>query len=66
MFLDILLTSIALLLVFEGIMPFATPMLWRKTMMTLATQTDRTIRIMGLVSLVSGAVLMYLVHFGVL
>lgn len=57
-----LLIAVALILVIEGIMPFINPAGLRK-MMLLATQMDdNTLRVIGLASMVSGLVLLYLVH----
>lgn len=57
-----LLIAVALILVIEGIMPFMHPAGLRK-MMLLATQMDdNTLRVIGLVSMVSGLALLYLVH----
>ncbi len=63
---EILFSAVALLLVFEGIMPFASPEYWRKMMLRMTSQTDKQIRFAGLISLILGAVLMYLVHAGVM
>jgi uncharacterized protein YjeT (DUF2065 family) len=63
---EIFLTAVALVLVLEGIMPFAAPTMWRRMMVSIATQSDRAIRIVGFISLIAGALLMYLVHSGIL
>lgn len=60
--LPIFLTAIALVLVIEGILPFLAPQAWKRMMFQLASQSDRAIRIIGLISLLLGALLMYLVH----
>ena len=57
-----ILTAIALLLVIEGIVPFLSPGFWREMMLRLSTRSDRVIRIMGFISLLGGAILMFLVH----
>lgn len=64
--LPIFLTAIALVLVIEGILPFLAPLAWKRMMLQLASQSDRAIRIVGLISLLLGALLMYLVHSGIL
>jgi uncharacterized protein YjeT (DUF2065 family) len=57
-----LLTAVALILVIEGIMPFMNPAGLRK-MMLLATQMDdHTLRIIGIASMISGLMLLYLAH----
>lgn len=60
------LTAVALVFVIEGILPFLSPPLWKQFMLRLSMQPDKTIRIMGLTSLLLGTVLMYLVHSGLL
>jgi len=57
-----LLTALALVLVIEGIMPFANPEGLRR-MFTLATQLDNTtLRFIGLSSMCLGLALLYLVR----
>jgi len=63
---SIFLTAIALLLVFEGLMPFIAPKLWRFMMEHMIRQSDHIIRMIGLSCLISGSVLMVLVHSGIL
>ncbi len=57
-----LFTALALVLVIEGIMPFLNPQGWRQTMSTIAQMDDKALRIAGLVSMVVGVVLLYLVR----
>lgn len=54
--------ALALLLVIEGIMPFISPKGLRETLLTMATLSDRTLRIGGLISMVLGVMLLYLVR----
>lgn len=54
---SILLSAIGLLLVFEGILPFLSPPLWRQVMQQMFLQTDRTLRIIGLISMLIGLAL---------
>ena len=60
------LSSIALLLVFEGILPFLSPVQWRRTMMHLAQQPDQALRIFGAISMGLGVILLTLLHSGML
>ena len=46
--------AIALMLIFEGIMPFAAPNRWREMAQVLATVNERSMRLIGLVSMVIG------------
>ena len=56
--------AVALCLVFviEGMMPFISPGQWRKMVLNVAQMDDRSMRIMGLVSMVIGIGLLYLVN----
>lgn len=54
--------ALALLLVIEGIMPFISPKGLRETLLTMASLSDRTMRIGGLISMVLGVMLLYLVR----
>ena len=64
--LDIFLTAIALVLVIEGIMPFASPRAWREMMLRLVSKTDSAIRTTGFVIFIIGVIIMCLVHTGIL
>jgi uncharacterized protein YjeT (DUF2065 family) len=56
------LTALGLLLVMEGIVPFLSPPFWRKVMMQMCQQSDRTLRIIGLVSMLIGLGLVCIAH----
>lgn len=53
------LTTVALVLVIEGILPLLCPECWRKTMSKLLEQQPRTLRLIGLITMLSGVVLLY-------
>ncbi len=57
-----LFAAIALLLVFEGIMPFVNPAKWRQAIRLIAEQPDSALRIMGLTSMLAGAALLYVIR----
>jgi uncharacterized protein len=57
-----LLAAVALYLVLEGVLPFLNPQAMKRMMMTLATLTDRQLRVSGLVSMGAGVLLLYLVR----
>lgn len=57
-----LLVALALLLVIEGLWPFLNPGAMRRALLAVAGQDDRTLRTAGLVSMVLGVVLLYLVR----
>lgn len=54
--------ALCLMLVFEGIIPFLYPQRWRQLVVSLALVNDRQLRITGLLSMLLGAGLLYLIH----
>ncbi|MFP5506978.1 MAG: DUF2065 domain-containing protein [Gammaproteobacteria bacterium] len=60
--LDTLLAALALMLVVEGILPFLSPGGFRRTLQGIGQMDDRSLRITGLVSMLSGVLLLYLVR----
>lgn len=50
------------MLVIEGIMPFLSPDTVRRMIVTMAQMDDRSMRIAGLLSMLAGLGLLYLVH----
>ncbi len=54
--------ALALILVIEGIMPFLNPTGWRKTLRQVSEMEDKTLRIIGLSSMIFGVILLYLVN----
>ena len=61
-FWSIVLTAIALVLVFESIFPFLSPKLWRKLLLKVIERSDASIRFSGFVCLFFGVALMLVVH----
>jgi len=59
---DDLLAALALVLVIEGIVPFVSPASMRRMLETVSQIDDRTLRITGLVSMICGLVMLYLVR----
>ena len=53
--------AFCLMLVLEGIMPFLAPARWRNMASMLAQVDDRSMRVMGLVSMLLGAGALYLI-----
>ena len=58
-----ILRAIGLVLVIEGIVPFLYPSRWRRMVAMLATIDDRSLRTIGLVSMVAGVALLYAIWF---
>lgn len=57
-----LLAALALVLVIEGLMPFLSPAGFKRTMGQISQMPDRNLRTIGLVSMIAGVVLLYLVR----
>jgi len=53
------LTAIALLLIFEGLMPFANPDRWKDALRSIAEFDSSKIRIVGFISMFAGLLLLY-------
>ncbi len=53
--------AVCLMLVLEGILPFLYPGRWRQLVVTLATVSDRQLRLMGLVSMMIGVTALFLI-----
>jgi uncharacterized protein YjeT (DUF2065 family) len=57
-----LLAAIALLLVIEGMVPFLNPKSLRQMLDTVSQLDDRTLRIVGLISMMIGVVMLTIVR----
>jgi len=57
-----LLVGFCLMLVLEGIIPFLYPHRWRRMVEQLSLIDDRTLRFLGLVSMLTGVLLLYIVN----
>lgn len=55
---DVLLGALALMLVFEGLLPFLSPATWRQAFERVTRMSDGQIRFVGLISLVAGLLLL--------
>ena len=53
-----LMAAFAIYLVLEGLLPFASPNLWREAIKSIAEQPEARIRQMGLISMLAGIVLL--------
>ena len=56
---DSWLTAFALMLVIEGLLPFAVPSVWRDTFKKLIEMNDGQIRFIGLISVVFGLAFLF-------
>lgn len=59
---DSLLVAFALILIIEGILPFLSPAALRKSLLLIAQMDDKALRSGGLVSMIIGLGLLYLVN----
>ena len=57
-----IIPALALVLVIEGILPFLSPRSWREAMAQAAQLPDKTLRVMGLISMLAGVIVLYLVR----
>lgn len=57
-----LLIAFSLMLVLEGVVPFLYPQRWRQLVSRLAGIDDRQLRIAGLISMLVGVALLYLIN----
>ena len=55
------LLGLAMMLVIEGLLPFVLPELWRETFRKLVTLSDGQLRFVGVTTMLSGLLLLYLI-----
>ena len=57
-----LAVAFCLMLVLEGILPFAAPRLWQRMLLSVSSADERTLRLAGLASMAAGVGLLYLIN----
>ena len=57
-----LLAALALVLVIEGVIPFANPQSLRRMLAMVEQLDDRTLRLAGFASMICGVVMLYIVR----
>ena len=57
-FWDVALSAVALMLVAEGLLPFLSPLSWRRIFERALQMSDGQIRFLGLVSVVAGVAML--------
>jgi uncharacterized protein YjeT (DUF2065 family) len=57
-----LIVALCLVLVVEGILPFLSPPSWRKMVLNVVQLDDRSMRLMGLVSMLIGVGVLWLIN----
>jgi uncharacterized protein YjeT (DUF2065 family) len=55
-------TAFCLMLIIEGVAPFLSPPRWRAMIGAVLQQSDQTLRLIGLASMLLGTALLYLVN----
>jgi uncharacterized protein YjeT (DUF2065 family) len=55
-----LFAALGLMLVLEGILPLLLPKTWRETFQRMVTLKDGQLRFVGLISIITGAVILWL------
>jgi len=58
---EIFVPALALMLVLEGVLPFLAPAVWREAFSRMIQLKDGQLRFMGLVSMLAGLLLLFLV-----
>ncbi len=58
-----LLSAFGLMLVIEGIMPFASPGGWRRMMQQVSSSPDTSLRGIGAMSMLAGLLILYFVRY---
>ena len=58
---EILLAGLALMLIFEGIMPFVAPRAWKDSFRRITELSDTNLQLAGLATMLAGLVLLYFV-----
>jgi uncharacterized protein YjeT (DUF2065 family) len=53
---------LGLVLIFEGFTPFLAPKLWRNMLLKISQRDDTSLRIIGLVSMLAGLGIVYLLR----
>ena len=57
--------AFGLAMVFEGMMPFINPEVWRKVVKKIANQESKALRAMGFTSMLLGLIVLTLAHLSV-
>ncbi|MGM0631961.1 MAG: DUF2065 domain-containing protein [Pseudomonadota bacterium] len=54
--------AFCLMLVLEGLLPFAAPRRWKAMLTAVSMADDRQLRLAGLTSMLAGVILLYLIN----
>ena len=58
-----LLSALALVFILEGIIPFLSPRSLKEILVTILGMDERALRVAGLLSMITGLTLLYVVRF---
>lgn len=61
MFETVLISAIALLFIFEGLLPFVFPTFWKKMMAEAISMEEKQLRMMGLISIAIGMLILFFI-----
>lgn len=56
------LSAVALVFVFEGLMPFTSPERWKRLLRKIIGQDEKILRVTGFFSMLVGVILLTIVH----
>lgn len=56
-----LIAALALVFIFEGLLPFVFPNVWRKMMLEAANLSEKQLRLMGLTAIIFGMIVLLFV-----
>jgi len=62
----VIVAALGLFLIFEGILPFLAPKVWRRMVAAVAQQNDKALHITGFICMLVGLFLLYIAHHYVL
>lgn len=57
-----LLSALALVFILEGLLPFISPQSLKRVVLSVLSMDERALRVAGLLSMITGVVLLYLVR----
>ena len=57
-----ILTAVSLYLILEGVIPFARPDLFRRSVVRISEMNDNELRMAGLVAMAAGLILLFVVR----
>jgi uncharacterized protein YjeT (DUF2065 family) len=59
---NLFFATVALVFIFEGILPFVFPQFWKKMMTQAVEQDEKSLRTMGFISITIGMIILYILE----